>query len=91
MTHETVANQIVMGTSFWIATIVFLLAYGLIIWDKIHKTIIALFGAAVLIVVGILSQEEAFTFHRSRCRLERDLSLDRHDGHYQYHEAYGLF
>jgi Na+/H+ antiporter NhaD/arsenite permease-like protein len=61
MMHETVANQIVMGTSFWIATTVFLLAYGLIIWDKIHKTIIALFAAALLIVIGIVTQEEAFT------------------------------
>jgi Na+/H+ antiporter NhaD/arsenite permease-like protein len=60
MTHETVANQIVMGPSFWIATTVFILAYGLIIWDKIHKTILAVFGAALLIVVGIVTQEEAF-------------------------------
>jgi Na+/H+ antiporter NhaD/arsenite permease-like protein len=60
MTHETFANQIVMGPSFWIATTVFLLAYGLIIWEKIHKTIIAVFGAALLIVVGIITQEEAF-------------------------------
>ncbi len=60
MTHETVANQIVMDPTFWIATAVFLLAYGLIIWDKIHKTIIAIFGAALLIVMGIITQEEAF-------------------------------
>jgi Na+/H+ antiporter NhaD/arsenite permease-like protein len=60
MTHETVPNQIVMDSAFWIATAIFLLAYGLIIWDKIHKTIIAIFGAALLIVVGIVTQEEAF-------------------------------
>jgi Na+/H+ antiporter NhaD/arsenite permease-like protein len=60
MTHETVPNQIVMNLTFWIATAIFLLAYGLIIWDKIHKTIIAIFGAALLIVIGIITQEEAF-------------------------------
>ena len=54
------ANQIVMGPSFWIATTIFLLAYALIIWDKIHKTILAVFGAALLIVIGIVTQEEAF-------------------------------
>jgi Na+/H+ antiporter NhaD/arsenite permease-like protein len=60
MTQETAANQIIMGPSFWIATAVFLLAYALIIWEKIHKTIVAIFGAALLIVIGIITQEEAF-------------------------------
>jgi Na+/H+ antiporter NhaD/arsenite permease-like protein len=61
MNHELAAtNQISMGPAFWIATAVFLFAYGLIIWDKIHKTIIALCGAALLIVIGIITQEEAF-------------------------------
>ncbi|MFA4916318.1 MAG: ArsB/NhaD family transporter [Syntrophales bacterium] len=54
-------NQIVMGASFWIATSIFLLAYALIIWEKIHKTILVVFGAALLIVMGIITQEEAFT------------------------------
>ncbi len=53
-------GQIVMGPTFWIATAIFLLAYALIIYDKIHKTIIAIFGAALLIVLGIITQEEAF-------------------------------
>ncbi len=55
------ADQIVMGPTFWIATAVFLLAYALIIWEKIHKTIIAVFGAALLIVMGIITQDEAFS------------------------------
>ena len=54
------ANQIVMGPAFWIATAIFLLAYALIISEKIHKTIIAIFGAALMIVIGIITQEEAF-------------------------------
>jgi Na+/H+ antiporter NhaD/arsenite permease-like protein len=29
-------------------------------WDKVHKTIIAVFGAALLIVIGIITQEDAF-------------------------------
>jgi Na+/H+ antiporter NhaD/arsenite permease-like protein len=57
---DAAANQIVMGPAFWIATVIFITAYALIIQDKIHKTIIAIFSAAVLIVVGIITQEDAF-------------------------------
>jgi Na+/H+ antiporter NhaD/arsenite permease-like protein len=63
MTQEVSAasGQIAMGPAFWIATAIFLLAYGLIMYEKIHKTIVAVFGAALLIVIGIITQEEAFT------------------------------
>ena len=62
MTQEvsTVAKEIVMGPAFWTATAIFLIAYALIVSEKIHKTIIALFGAALMIVLGILTQENAF-------------------------------
>ncbi|MDO8784889.1 MAG: ArsB/NhaD family transporter [Syntrophales bacterium] len=62
MTPEVAAasNQVVMGMSFWTATAIFLLAYGLIISEKIHKTIVAIFGAALMIVLGIVTQEDAF-------------------------------
>src|SRR4030067_2129920 len=61
MTPETAASQeVVMGTQFWIATALFILAYALIISEKIHKTIIAIFGAALMIVIGIVTQEDAF-------------------------------
>ena len=54
------SHQIVMGFPFWIATILFLGAYALIVSEKIHKTIVAICGAAVMIVIGILTQDEAF-------------------------------
>ncbi|HVO66644.1 MAG TPA: ArsB/NhaD family transporter [Syntrophales bacterium] len=62
MTQEIAgtSGEIVMGPTFWIATLIFILAYTLIIYEKIHKTIIAIFGAALLIVLGIVTQEEAF-------------------------------
>ncbi len=47
--------------AFWTATAIFILAYALIISEKIHKTIIALTGAALMIVLGIVTQEEAFS------------------------------
>lgn len=57
----TAASQpFVMDTAFWTATIIFLLAYALIISEKIHKTIIAIFGAGLMLVLKILQQHEAF-------------------------------
>ncbi|MCL5023341.1 MAG: ArsB/NhaD family transporter [Nitrospirae bacterium] len=61
MTQEvTASSQVVMNASFWIATALFILAYGLIISEKIHKTIVGIFGAALMIVLGIVTQEDAF-------------------------------
>ncbi len=45
---------------FWIATSIFLVAYALIISEKIHKTKVALFGAALVLITKVLLQEEAF-------------------------------
>lgn len=62
MSSETAAasQAVVMGTQFWIATALFILAYGLIVSEKIHKTIVAIFGAALMIVLRIVTQEDAF-------------------------------
>lgn len=62
MTHETAAasQPFVMDTAFWTATIIFLLAYAVIVSEKIHKTIIALFGAGLMLTLKILEQHEAF-------------------------------
>ncbi len=61
MTEEVkAATEVVMGAKFWIATSIFLLVYGLIIADKIHKTILAIVGATVMIVLRIVTQEDAF-------------------------------
>jgi Na+/H+ antiporter NhaD/arsenite permease-like protein len=52
------SQQIVMGLSLWAATILFLVVYGLIISEKIHKTIVAIFGAAQMIMLGIVTQTD---------------------------------
>ncbi|HEB76756.1 MAG TPA: hypothetical protein ENJ04_10415 [Nitrospirae bacterium] len=49
-----------MNASFWTATVIFLLAYALIVSEKVHKTVVALFGAALMLVLKILEQKEAF-------------------------------
>lgn len=46
-----------------IALVIFALAYGLIITERIHKTIVALCGATSMIVFGVLTQSEAFYSH----------------------------
>ncbi len=45
---------------FWIATSIFLVSYAVIISEKIHKTKVALFGAALTLISKVLLQHEAF-------------------------------
>jgi Na+/H+ antiporter NhaD/arsenite permease-like protein len=45
---------------FWTATTIFLVAYAVIISEKIHKTKVALFGAALTLIAKVLLQHEAF-------------------------------
>jgi Na+/H+ antiporter NhaD/arsenite permease-like protein len=52
MSHELI-QMIISGT-------IFVLVYIFIITDKIDRTIVALCGAALMIVTGIQSQENAF-------------------------------
>ncbi|MDH4152352.1 MAG: ArsB/NhaD family transporter [Nitrospira sp.] len=46
-----------------LALLIFGLCYLLIMTERLHKTIVALFGAAVMISLGVVSQEEAFYSH----------------------------
>lgn len=62
MTQETaaVSQPLVMDTAFWTATAIFVLAYAIIVSEKTHKAIIAVFGAALMLIFKILNQHEAF-------------------------------
>jgi Na+/H+ antiporter NhaD/arsenite permease-like protein len=62
MEHEAAqaAAPIVMNASFWCAAAIFAIAYILIMSEKVHKTVVALFGGALMLVLGILQQREAF-------------------------------
>lgn len=53
-------QDIVMGPTFWVATVLFVGAYVLIVLERIHKTIVAILGAALVIILGVLSQDDAF-------------------------------
>ena len=50
-------------SSLMLALLIFGLCYVLIMTERLHKTIVALFGAAVMIGLGVVSQEEAFYSH----------------------------
>ncbi|MEO5356244.1 MAG: ArsB/NhaD family transporter [Nitrospirae bacterium YQR-1] len=59
--HETAATTITAGGFvFYASTIIFVAAYVAIISEKIHKTIVAIFGASLMIILNILNQHEAF-------------------------------
>ena len=50
-------------SSLTLAVLIFLVCYALIMTERLHKTIVALFGAALMIGLGVVSQEEAFYSH----------------------------
>ena len=48
-----------MFDSTTLAITIFIVAYALIISEKVHRTIVGIFGAMLMIMFGILSQETA--------------------------------
>jgi Na+/H+ antiporter NhaD/arsenite permease-like protein len=42
-----------------VSTVILVVTYGVIIWDKLNRAIVALVGAAVMVVIGALDQNEA--------------------------------
>ena len=50
-------------SSMSLALLIFGVSYLVIMTERIHKTIVALFGAALMIGLGVVSQDEAFYSH----------------------------
>lgn len=48
------------GVLFWLAVGIFVTALALIITEKIHKTVVALSGAALMLILKVVDQHEAF-------------------------------
>ena len=42
-----------------VSTVILCTTYGVIIWDKLNRAIVALLGASVMVVIGVLDQDEA--------------------------------
>lgn len=60
MGGEAGAHVLFGWNAAWVATALFVLAYVLIIAEKVNRAIVALLGASLLIVCGVLNQEAAF-------------------------------
>ena len=52
-----------MMSDMSIALVIFGIAYLVIVTERIHKTIVALSGAALMIALGVITQDEAFYSH----------------------------
>ena len=50
-----------MGTSAMVAVAIFVIAYILIISEKVHRTIVGIVGAVLMILCGILTQDAAIS------------------------------
>lgn len=48
------------GTYFFLSIAIFVVVYILIIWDKFDRAVVAMSGAALMLLLKIYSQEEAF-------------------------------
>lgn len=61
MTQATNLSQpYTMDITFWVATAIFCISYAVIVSERVHKTVVALFGAGLMLILKILDQHEAF-------------------------------
>lgn len=58
--QEITLTTTAASPAFWTATIIFLVSYALIISEKLHKTVVALAGASLMLVLKIVEQRESF-------------------------------
>jgi Na+/H+ antiporter NhaD/arsenite permease-like protein len=58
--HGDAASHVLFGMDpMVISTVILCATYGVIIWDKLNRAIVALIGAFVMVMVGVLDQAEA--------------------------------
>ena len=62
MSQEAIitCQSYVINTTFWIATAIFIVSLIVIITEKVHKAVVAIVGATLMLVLKILDQHEAF-------------------------------
>jgi Na+/H+ antiporter NhaD/arsenite permease-like protein len=60
--HETVTAE-VSNVQYYVAIAIFLITYAIIISEKINRAVIAMLGAAFMIIFGIVDLHKAFTHH----------------------------
>lgn len=58
--HAETAAVIFGIDPLWLSTIILIGTYAVLLSERIHRTVIALLGAGLMIITGILTQEQAF-------------------------------
>ena len=59
MVSEHTVETIFGISAVWVAVVVFVATYAVIVSEKINRAIVALMGAGLMIVLGVLNQEAA--------------------------------
>ena len=59
MTDPAVSNVYFGLSPLWVSTALLILTYAVIISEQINRSVVTLVGAAVVVVLGVVSQEEA--------------------------------
>ena len=59
MTAHAVSNVFFGLNPMWVSTCILAVTYAIIMSEKVNRAIVALIGAGVMIVVGVMDQEEA--------------------------------
>src|SRR5215467_7712886 len=59
MTDPAVSSVYFGLSPLWVSTALLILTYALIISEQINRSVVTLVGAAVVVVLGVVSQEEA--------------------------------
>jgi Na+/H+ antiporter NhaD/arsenite permease-like protein len=59
MSDPTVSNVYFGLSPLWVSTALLLLTYAVIISEQINRSVVTLVGASLMVVLGVMSQEEA--------------------------------
>lgn len=59
-THEVASSSVIFGLDpVWLAVSILLLIYGVIMAEKFNRAVLALLGAGLMILCGVLNQQQA--------------------------------
>jgi Na+/H+ antiporter NhaD/arsenite permease-like protein len=58
--HEGAATVLLGINPLWLSCGIFVATYALLVTERVHRTIVVMLGAGLMIVTGIITQEEAF-------------------------------
>jgi Na+/H+ antiporter NhaD/arsenite permease-like protein len=59
MTAHAASNVYFGMNPMWVSTCILLITYAVIMTEKVNRAIVALVGASIMVIVGVLDQEEA--------------------------------